>query len=246
VRRKRLFNNQVLYFQHAPPFTNLDAVSDSKRLKPPFTGAPAYMCSMYYYWWAFLRENDDYRACCEGGGVGPMAKLFADFGDVRDENFMEWWIERGRMLFCEPLEERVIFYPSAPLDHDDEGRVLVSIPLSGDLDRVLGEIRAKLGERRDPQAGASRARYAILTSARLQSLDRQLKIYQLRDRYQSMTKIQIAYEVGILSESAVTFDPNSVTAQVSGYYADARKLVKNIGKGRFPDYSDEQEPELFG
>ena len=59
--------------------------------------------SPYYWWWQYLRRNADYLACCERGGKGKFAKLYADFGDVRDGNFHRWWTEhqRGATLFAE-------------------------------------------------------------------------------------------------------------------------------------------------
>ena len=65
---KRLFNRRVLRFLYAPPFTKLDDVSEDDKPKAPYRDAPYYMRSVYYYWWAFLRENDEYIACCESGG----------------------------------------------------------------------------------------------------------------------------------------------------------------------------------
>ena len=50
-----------------------------------------------------MRRNEDYAACCERGGEGKLAELYADFGDVRNDNFHKWWIEgdRGVDLFSE-------------------------------------------------------------------------------------------------------------------------------------------------
>jgi hypothetical protein len=59
--------------------------------------------SPYYWWWQYLRRNADYTACCEKGGEGQQASLYADFGDVRNDNFHKWWTEgdRGVNLFAE-------------------------------------------------------------------------------------------------------------------------------------------------
>ncbi len=45
--------------------------------------------SPYYWWWAFLRLNEDYVKCCELGGKGKLANLYKDFGDVRSDDFKE-------------------------------------------------------------------------------------------------------------------------------------------------------------
>lgn len=257
MRSKRLFGNKVLYFQHSPPYTSLDTVSASKRLAPPFSDAPDYMCSPYFYWWAFMREWDAYTECCANGGSGPLAKLYDDFGDLRglhDIHFMDWWKEGGRLLFCEPEDQGVEFLPSAPVQHDDKNRVLISVPVSGDLDRVLAEIRETLGKemRRHREKGgadpnASRAKYKVLGSPRLSALDKQLRIYRMRAKYAAMTKVEIAYEVGILKAAHTNFNPDTVTAQVSTYYKEACAIVENLVSGCFPnDVKPLKNNDLFG
>jgi hypothetical protein len=118
----------------------------------------------------------------------------------------------------------VEFLPYAPDKHDDENRALISVPLDGDLDRVVAEIRSGLGRemraRRAPRVTASRAKYQVLASPRLSALDKQLRIYRFRAKYAEMTKVEIAYEVGMLKPTDSSFNPESVTAQVSGYYKD--------------------------
>lgn len=59
--------------------------------------------SPYYWWWQYLRRNEEYIACCQKGGKGKLAALYADFGDVREDNFHKWWTsdDRGVRLFAE-------------------------------------------------------------------------------------------------------------------------------------------------
>ena len=254
MRSKRLFGNKVLYFQHSPPYTSLDTVSASKRLAPPFSDAPDYMCSPYFYWWAFMREWDAYIECCANGGTGPLSKFYEDFGDLRDledDDFMQWWKDGGRMLFCEPEDQGVEFLPAAPVYHDDENRVLISVPVSGDLDRIVAEIRNTLGKqmrcRRDPDANASRAKYKVIGSPRLSLLEKQLRIYRLRDKYETTTKVELAYEIGMLKETDTSFNPDTITAQVSTYYKEACNIVENLVTGRFPDDAKPlKSNDLFG
>ena len=66
--------------------------------------------SVYYWWWAYLRKNADYIACCDAGGEGAMAALYQDFGDVSADDFKAWWSEGSRAirLFAEPAAEDVV------------------------------------------------------------------------------------------------------------------------------------------
>lgn len=191
-----------------------------------------------------MREWDDYIQCCADGGKGALSHLYDDFGDLRglkDADFMDWWRQGGRLLFCEPQDQGVEFLPSAPFEHDYETHLLIRVPLDGDLDRVIAEVRSGLGremrERRVPRNAASRAKYKVVGSPRLRALDKQLRIYRLRAKYTKMTNVQIAYEVGILQPTAKSFNPDSVAAQVSSYYNGACEAVANLVTGRFPDYS---------
>ena len=34
--------------------------------------------TVFYWWWAYLKRNDQYIECCESGGKGKLAKLYAD------------------------------------------------------------------------------------------------------------------------------------------------------------------------
>lgn len=91
---KMLHGRRILHFRFAPPVTNLDDTS-TRDTQPPFDGAPGYMWSVYYYWWAFLRLSKPYKECCENGGAGELSDLYTYFGDVRDDDFMHWWKSGG-------------------------------------------------------------------------------------------------------------------------------------------------------
>lgn len=94
--------------------------------------------SIYYLWWEFLRRHDGYKMTCESGGKGQHANLYADFGNVHDGTFKEWWSkdDRGARLFAEPsLPSSVVALTSEdietlPKDWDPESLLIVAIPLS--------------------------------------------------------------------------------------------------------------------
>ena len=106
--RKALVGGEFLYFVHAPPQTDLDTKPEARRPTAPNPSDGKLRASVYFYWWAFLRLNEEYIDCCKRGGTGKMAKLYRDFGDIRDgtrkstdpksragqvDEFREWWIE---------------------------------------------------------------------------------------------------------------------------------------------------------
>lgn len=59
--------------------------------EPPYPGAPGWQCSVYYYWWEYLRRHDGYRETCERGGGGEHALLYQHFGNVHASDFHTWW-----------------------------------------------------------------------------------------------------------------------------------------------------------
>jgi hypothetical protein len=100
-RAKRQLTSQVsLYKGHYPKKSG---------------GLQNWQQSAYYWWWQFLKRNDEYLKCCEKEGKGKLAKLYADFGDVRGNNFWEWWsyrekkgdIARGERLFREAYKPQL-------------------------------------------------------------------------------------------------------------------------------------------
>lgn len=69
--------------------------------KPPYVGAPDWQCSVFYYWYEYLRRHDGYAECCESGGLGEWAELYEDFGNVHRGDFFSWW-HSHYSLFMEP------------------------------------------------------------------------------------------------------------------------------------------------
>lgn len=241
---KQLFGRNVLYFQCAPPITALDDVSDEERPNKPFKGAQLWQCSVYYYWWAFLRENADYIACCNANGAGPLADLYKDFGDVRPDNFMGWWRKGGRLLFCEPPDEKIEVFLSPPTTHDNESRLLVSLPITGDIERTFAELRGLLKpifQDARKKSIVSRARYPVHTKAVLTSLHQHLQVYQMKKADPSLNSFDIADRLSLLTANAKdehsADERNRIAATISRYNIQAKSLIYNVACGRFPDFT---------
>jgi hypothetical protein len=240
---KQLLNRKVRYFRYAPPMTRLDDTTDDDRPKPPFSGAPLYMCSVYYYWWAFLRLNADYMQTCEAGGTGQCAELYADFGDVRSDNFLQWWIDTGRDLFAEPADDVIAVVTDADQLNSDKNHVVLSIPVTGDMDRTLAELRKLLQpiyqNHRTNQTRKSQAKYQPHTKPVLSSLHNQLTLWQAYLANPKATNPELAQiaRSGALTEERNTEDKydHATGSSVSRTLALAEKIIANVGLGRFPD-----------
>ena len=90
--------------------------------------------SPYFWWFTFLRLNQDYKATCEADGKGACAKLFEDFGNVHKMNFKEWWTERAH-LFSEPKKGHKMYVATslndiAPFNSDEVLNLVVPLTWS--------------------------------------------------------------------------------------------------------------------
>lgn len=147
--------------------------------------ASAWEGSVYYWWWAYLRRNQDYLDCCATGGAGALAWLYQDFGDVRDDNFKAWWIEgqRGVRLFAEPPADDLV----RVLDLGDrvestDGILTVSLPLTLPTEFVLRRCREILNNSRKGGRGKQFARhsnapYRVTGQPNIPGLRRALMVY---------------------------------------------------------------------
>jgi hypothetical protein len=247
---KMLLRKKVLYFRYAPPLTDLDEVSEDHLPNRPYPLAKKHERSVYFYWWAFLRENETYISCCDEGGAGVMSRLYADFGDVRGESFMDWWTSGARLLFCEPPEAEIISYLSSPTEPVGEDRVLLSIPVTGDIERTMAELRKRLQKafafaRQRRQQGAlasnsfSLAAYPVFTKPVLTALHERLLALRARKANPDASLYEIGVITGVAQRTSGSRDDadhrNRVMAAVSRSLREAKWLVHNVGEGRFPD-----------
>jgi hypothetical protein len=240
---KRLFSKEVLFFRYAPPFTKLDATVD--RPKDPYPNPDPWHCSVYYYWWAFLRESEAYRQCCENSGSGKLASLYRDFGDIHANDFPTWWVNGGRNLFCEREGERVEPYEGDYRDHDHERRVLISVPVRKNLDRTVAELRALLQHllpNRIGSNGNSTAKYVVETKPVLSSLHKILTVHRLVQENKHLTQHQIADLFGYkISGGGGANDPDVKQRKsiwVAQHVKKAATLIANVERGMFPVTTD--------
>lgn len=255
---KRLNGRDVLFFRNAPPLTALD-VNVGKRPTEPYPRAEQHQCSVYYFWWAFLRENTAYMECCANEGVGPMAALYDDFGYVRGDdsrqNFMNWW-KRTRHLFSEPPEQKIEVFDQPPIDYDGRNRILLSLPISGDIDKTFTELRRKLsplyrdarqrlrdaarsgGRSNHGEQDISLATYPVVAKPVLTALYGYLRVWQELKLDPEASPSVIAERAGILKNiSGRDEEPNRVRQRVQDYEKKAATLIANVGLGRFPDFT---------
>lgn len=230
-----------LYFKYAPPPSPNDVFDEktTHRPKRPHDDYERYERSDYF-WWAYLRENVGYMECCDHGGAGPFAQLYRDFGDIRNPDFMRWWDNKGRFLFCEPLERMVRAHQpdqSGVLTLERAtGHLVVSFPIDGDLDRIGDEIRELVVRERtgiSVETNWAQARYPVATKPVLSSLHKHLKVWRLRRDHPKATLDKLA-ELSKFTFSPKTDNPEQRSIIMRRYIRKARCAIEFVGRGIFP------------
>jgi hypothetical protein len=239
---------QMLYFRHAPPILerHIDlAAYPAKRPQPPYRDAKGWHCSVYYFWWAFLKENVDFRSRRFAGTDTAEGHVARHFRDVGTMNFPNWWLAVGRFLFAEPRDEsiRVERPPVDPASLD--GRVLLSVPFNGDTERTLSELRAVLSSAFEAQGltgGASRARFPVAQTTPLHALYRRYQVWCARRDNPKAPLHEVGLIAGLLPSGPLDiFDVSrSFSATTSRYLKEAAFIVEQVGRGLFPIMNPQQ------
>ncbi|MFN9748845.1 MAG: hypothetical protein ACK53K_05865 [Burkholderiales bacterium] len=219
--------------------------------------------SPYYWWWAYLKRNQDYLDCCANGGQGRLAHLYADFGDVRDKEFRLWWQEdrRGARLFGEQqLEVKFHEVESATNWHAEWTKdkvMVVAFPLAVGKRKLMGEIRKLLDKRHSGKQGRpalskveSTAKYKLSRNYTTANLETALNVYDLWVLNNAKPKAEQIkqWEIGVelkLHKLAIkdaysglkqdrAVGRNLLGAMVKRYLTQAQKTIKSLEKGVFP------------
>ncbi len=219
--------------------------------------------SPYYWWWAYLRRSTAYLQCCEEGGTGPLANLYADFGDVRDEDFHKWWTngQRGVHLFAEQTLEVKLGELTSPDQWDaawsPEDVMIVAVPLRESNRGLKGKFAKLLDSRLQRSRGrpalakiTQTARYPLARNYTVQNLERALEAYDLWVLNQSLPRNErkTLWEIGVamrfnhkasrqaLSKSSAErlLGRNMLGAHVRRYVNQAQNIIKHAEQGVFP------------
>jgi hypothetical protein len=216
--------------------------------------------SPYYWWWAYLRRNADYLASCESGGKGKLAKLYKDFGDVRNDDFKRWWTEgqRGGNLFAEnkgALKLAVLEDKSQWDDTWTQDQVLIiAVPLASSKRYLQSRFARILKERHTAKRGRtkkllemSNSQYPLERNYTIENLRKTLQVYDEYVRTRGEAKKVPLWKVGEnlrLVPTAMTspkYMPeenflrrNVMGATVKRYLNNAEKIIAGTSQGRFP------------
>ena len=220
----------------------------------------AWRNTIYYWWWAYLKRNTEYIACCDSGGKGRLAKLYDDFGDVRGDDFKAWWTfkvdgeARGAYLFAEPsVESSVKVLSEGEIAPSPSEALTVSLPLNFPKRFLERRFKALLAEVHNGKRGVqlsrmSRAKYRFGGQPNIPALEQGLMVYDALKEVEGVKpkkpQWQIAQDLQII-EKEMRIDKtdsvrvaagkkNVLTAIVGRYKKRVELAVIRTANGMFP------------
>lgn len=208
--------------------------------------------SVYYWWWTYLKRNKEYLECCNNNGKGQLSSLYADFGDVRGDDFKSWWTEdsRGVKLFAEPPAEdsvRVLNEGDKALSLDET--LTISFPINLPkrfLQKRFKDLLAKhhLGKRGYQLAKKSKAKYKVQGQPNVPAIKQALEVYdywlanpekKLWEIGNDLPKFQMSMKIKKTDTPATSrHNKNVLAATVSRYLRRAKESINQTSLGMFP------------
>lgn len=206
----------------------------------------AWKCSVYYWWWEYLRRNADYQSASKSTDKGEFAALFEDFGVLGDD-FQAWWRDHGVHLFAEPpAEDSVKVLGQGEIVPN--GTLTITFPLNlpkKHLEKRFKELLMKehQGKRGRQMAKLSQARYRFKGQPNLHAIELGLRVYDHRMKNPGMPLWQVGdtlegFQVGnkILktdTPASITNKKNILAATVCRYIKRVEKNIQHTGEGTF-------------
>jgi hypothetical protein len=208
--------------------------------------------TVYYWWWAYLRKNPEYISCCEQGGSGPLSELYQDFGDVRPDNFKDWWVSEGRgtRLFSEPIAEEVVrkMQPREPAP-DSINLITLVFPLDLPMRHLQARFNQLMkqhhtGKRGVQSAKTSRAKYRFEGQPNVPAMKLAFQVYQYRLANPTKALWEVGNEMpGVIRTQKLKVGDDQYTkdqkkkalaATVSRYLRRAKESIDRVGRGLSP------------
>jgi hypothetical protein len=247
-------------FPYAPPKIS-GAPFRQYEPEKPFEGAKDWQCSVYYYWWEYLRRHEGYKETCRNGGSGEYTVLYADFGDVHAGSFLSWWSEHLRLFTF--VGDTKIYVNATPARRDVPGHWWVRVPLARSVSEMTDRLSSDLHESLAAQSGRLQRdldkaiRYKVAQRPVLKTLHRHLLIWDARKQHPDAPDEELLDVVGLEVRSSKKLKdeiaenraiglkgarPKSALRrakrlEVQRSLRVANQYIENVAKGEFPKRS---------
>ena len=209
--------------------------------------------SPYYWWFKFLRLNEDHRKTVKAKGAGKYAVLYKDFGDVYSVDFKTWWNLKAPMF----AEKRKGFSMAianssdelAPFGADDVVNLVVPLNWTQrSLKKKFTQLilsRLEKGKR-GVSVEASNAAYRLSGKWHIEAMRNAYSVYTLRNQLVGGKKLALA-DVAIKAElhiakdmqlgkkTNMTSDMRRVATIIANrHYKRAELFIKAAASSSFP------------
>ena len=158
------------------------AAKQSPRCRAALSGCACLeMLSLLLLVGEHLRCHDGYRQTCESACRDKYADLYADFGNVREDDFWSWWNENAE-LFAEPPIRHVSVEHSISTN---QNMLTIFIPFENKLSVSMMQIR-RLFEPQVQKAARKKTqsldKYPVATKPVLRTLHEHLLLWDAKQQ----------------------------------------------------------------
>jgi len=209
--------------------------------------------TIYYCWWAYLKRNEQYLEVCRNNGNADspeMSKVYRDFGDVRSDDFKQWWSEgeRGATLFADRDTNSLRVLKRDEVDAISSDVLLVGVPMNLPVKYLLERFKQVLdvhhkGERGFQYAKQSNALYRFKGQPNIRGLLTSLKVYDFvkanpRSKQWEVGRILPQFQMELEECDRKGIEPEfllkrNIEATVSRHKRKANEYIENVGRGNF-------------
>lgn len=209
--------------------------------------------SVYYWWYEYLKRNEDYKKTCLKQGKGKCSKIYEHFGDVFEIEFKQWWTEsdRGAFLFAEPLSPTIKHLTDQLVDtsiSESKNRLVLEVPLNLPINFLVRNFRDVISKHHTGKRGkrnnqTTKAMYQVKGKVDVAFLETALMVWDLKQADSKKPLWKIAQELGLGgknrilkddTDAEITNKKNILAATVSRYYRKANMMIKKSVEGTFP------------
>ena len=213
----------------------------------------AVIASPYYWWFKFLRLNEDYKKTVSAKGAGKYADLYKDFGDIYAVDFKTWWNSHATLF----AEKRTGYSMSIASSAEElapfgiEGVVNLVVPLNW-TQRSLKKkftqlILSKLEKgKRGVSVEASNATYGLSGKWHIEAMKNAYSVFTLRNQLVEgrklpladvaiKAKLQIASDMQLGKKTKLTADMRRMATIIANrHYKRAETFIESAASNSFP------------
>jgi hypothetical protein len=207
---------------------------------------------VYYWWWEYLRRNEDYGQTVASNGDGPLSSLYRDFGDVINTDFKTWWStdERGAFLFAKPPSRSIRVLDLEQGIQQESGTLALEVPLELPKSHLAKRFRQILADHHGGKRGPRYVndfgpRYLVTGKVDVQFLEIALQVWDERQLHPSKALWEIGNDLRVgnrlnhikpseVKGPALSDKKNVLAATTSRYLRKAKKIIRSTATGKFP------------